>query len=666
MQFPAKAETMETGEAISIVNTGYLPFIPFTTQYKMGLGGKNKSFLVPTTKNLSEIGKAGKLDWGWQADSSNSTEFAPNISRYNTARAGQDRQAEPGYGLYDEKLEAMGAFGAEKFQDPQDRGKKDTDQLHQDLRFTPNSTMAARSSAMAAELANIINSTSAPASTSNKEDTEMEEEAILDLFYESDVPELQAIMQEARAKAESGNISVLTRDERNKYGLSHETYDWTVKDLEDMTKMHALMSIMNQHIQGDLLSDNIAGIEVTKDIKFFAKDREAKDYGDAAQAEKSESFLKDTRKEMKSKFDNINKQIKKYLTTVGHMHSALAKTANASKPDTLEGFTIQTISRAREALLHPGGNTTYGFQFPMGTKAEGGPYQVILEIIPMFDQEQVLQGVDHTVGIIEMAGYEGARSKLQPGIANLLLKHMNETLKLDSKITLDILNRAAILVGTELQQLAGRGSMLVTRFTTDFAMLMADSYMAYTTMTSTMTNKEVSQSLFDMIMDKSGNPEQKKALAAMMEEMFNDSSSLTSQWKDKVGGNDYTVPQYVWAKGGGPFSGGGVGEGVAITPFIGSSRQMSLMQSLQKTPKGQKRVGQAVKNPVRRMTGETPTPTDVLATRGWMSKAFGANPSESGFKDVSGDGVIRLRESWFKKYGASRKIKEYNPYTDKI
>ena len=51
MQFPAKAEsTMETGEAISIINTGYLPFIPFTTQYKMGLAGKNKSFLVPTTK----------------------------------------------------------------------------------------------------------------------------------------------------------------------------------------------------------------------------------------------------------------------------------------------------------------------------------------------------------------------------------------------------------------------------------------------------------------------------------------------------------------------------------------------------------------------------------------------------------------------------------------
>ena len=105
----------------------------------------------------------------------------------------------------------MGAFGAEKFQDPQDRGKKDTDQLHQDLRFTPNSTMAARSSAMAAELANIINSTTAPASTSIKEDAEMEEEAILDLFYESDVPELQAIMQEARAKAESGKTSALTR-----------------------------------------------------------------------------------------------------------------------------------------------------------------------------------------------------------------------------------------------------------------------------------------------------------------------------------------------------------------------------------------------------------------------------------------------------------------------
>ena len=666
MQFPAKAATMETGDAISIVNTGYLPFIPFTTQYKMGLAGNDKSFLVPTTKTLSEIGKSGKLDWGWKADKSNSEEFAPNISRYNTARAGQDRQAEPGYGLYDEKLGVMGAYDAEKFQDPQDRGKKNTDQLHQDLRFTPNSSMAARSTAMAAELANIISSTNAPASTSIKEDAEMEEEAILDLFYESEVPELQAIMQEARAKAESGKTSALTTDERNKYGLSHETYDWSIKDLEDMTKMYALMSIMNQHIQGDLLSDNIAGIEVTKDIKFFAKDREAKDYGDADQKEKSDLFLKDTRKDMSSKFIAINKQIKKYLDTTGHMYNDMTGGKKAPMPHTLEGFTIQTISRAREALLHPGGNRTYGFQFPMGTKAEGGPYQVVLEIIPIFDQAQVLQGVDHTVGIIEMAGYEGARSANQPGVANLLLKHMNETLQLDTKITLDILNRAAALVGTELQLLAGRGSMLGTRFTTDFAMLMGDSYMAYTTMTSTMTNKEVSQTLFDMIMDKAGNPEQKKALTVMMEAMFNDSSSLTSQWKDKVGGNDYTVPQYVWAKGGGPWGGGGVGEGVAVTPFIGSSRQMNLMESLQKTPTGLKRVGQAVKNPVRRMTGETPTPTDALATRSWMSKAFGANPSETGFKDVSGDGVIRMKESWFKKYGASSKIKEFNPYTDKI
>ena len=268
------------------------------------------------------------------------------------------------------------------------------------------------------------------------------------------------------------------------------------------------------------------------------------------------------------------------------------------------------------------------------------------------------------MGIIEQAGYEGARTKLQPGIANVLLKHINDTLNLGTKVTQEIIDRAAILVGTELQLLAGRGSMLGTRFHTDFAMLMGESYMAYTTMTSTMSNKEVSNTLFNMIMDKAGNPEQKKALTKLMERMFNDSTSLTSQWKDKVGGNDYTVPKYVWAKGGGPWLGGAAGEGVAVTPFIGSSRQMNLMESLQKTPTGQTRVGQAVKNPIRRMTGQTPTPTDALSTRGWMSKAFGANPSESGFKSVNNsDGVIRMRESWFKKYGASRKMKDFDPYT---
>ena len=74
------------------------------------------------------------------------------------------------------------------------------------------------------------------------------------------------------------------------------------------------------------------------------------------------------------------------------------------------------------------------------------------------------------------------------------------------------------------------------------------------------------------------------------------------------------------------------------------------------------------------MTGQTPGAKDVLfrpdgtqnRERGWLSKAFGADPSKVGFKPVDEDGVIRVRESWFKKYGASRKIKEFNPYTDKI
>jgi len=666
MQFPAKAATMEVGEAISIVNTGYLPFIPLTTQYKMGLLGDDKSFLVPTTKNLSEIGKSGQLDWGWSASKSNSTPFESNIAAYNEVRAGQDRQAEPGYGLYDEKLGVTGAFDAEKFQRKQDRGREKTDQLHEDLRFTPNSTMMARSQAMAAELADIISSTNAPAATSIKEDAEMEEEAILDLFYTSDVPELQAIMQEARAKAESGGTSVIA--DRPKEGLSPETYDWSIKDMEDATKMHALISVMNQNMQGELLSENIIGLEVTKDIKFFAKGRTAKDYGDVDQAEKTKLFLEDTKKDMTDKFEDINTEIKKYLDTTGHMYRDMTGGKRAPSPDTLEGFTIQTISRAREAMFHPGGNNTYGFQFPMGTKAEGGPYQVSLEIIPVFDQDAVLQKVNHTVGVIEMAGYEGARSANQPGIANLLLKHINQTLQLNTKVAQDILQRAAALVGTELQLLAGRGDMLGTRFDTDFGMLMGGTYMAYTTMTSTMTNHEISQSLFDMIMDKAGNSEQKKKLIAMMDTMFNDSTSLTAAWKDKVGGNDYTVPEYVWAKGGGPWGGGGVGEGVAVTPFIGSSRQMNLMEALQKTPTGMKRVGQAIKNPVRRMTGQTPTFTDATKTRGWISKAFGADPSKHGFESVDEAGVIKVKESFFKKYGASRWViqGEYNPDIHKI
>ena len=659
---------MEAGQSISVINTGFLPFIPFTTQYKMGLTGGRKDFLVPTTKNLSEVGKAGKLQWGWQASQSNSILFKPNIDAYNAARAGQDRNAEPGYGLYDEKLESMQEFGSEKFQEVSSRGRKATDQLHEDLKFTPNLSMAKRSAAMAAELANVIESAVAPASTSKKEDAEMEEEAILDLFYESEVPELRAIMQEARAKAESGKTSIFSNEQRNAHGLSPETYDWTIKDVEDLTKMHALVSVLNQNMHGKLLSDNIIGLEVTKDKKFFAIGREGKDYGGNNREEKTKRFLEDTQKEMQTKFDAINKEITIYMNKTGGMWKEMTG-GTADKPDTLKGFTQQTISRARETLLHPGGKqNTYGFQFPMGTREEGGPYQVVLEIIPVFDQGNILQSINHTVGIIEMAGYEGARAKLQPGISSTLLKHVHGTLNLGNQVTEEIIDRAAILVGTELQLSAGRGSMLGTRFQTDFGMRMADSYIAYTTMTSTMTSKEVSDSLHELISGKANDPEQAKALKEVIEGMFNDSEFLTEMWKDKVGGDRYTVSDgMAWANEDGPWS-AGVGKGVGITPFMGSSSQMNLIESLQKTPKGQTRVGQAIKNPHTRMRGQKPTPTQAL--RDWMSSVYEggskfmrSDMSKVGMKDVYGDGSVMTRENWFTKHqgrllGKHLKIKQ--------
>ena len=101
---------------------------------------------------------------------------------------------------------------------------------------------------------------------------------------------------------------------------------------------------------------------------------------------------------------------------------------------------------------------------------------------------------------------------------------------------------------------------------------------------------------------------------------------------------------------------------------------MGLTEALQRTPAGMSRIGTVAKNPIRRMTGQTPGAKDLLfrpdgtanREKGWLSKAFGINPSKTGFENMDPDGVIRVRESWFKKYGASRNIKEFNPYTDRI
>ena len=263
LQFPTKGDTAELGTAISVINTGYLPFIPFTTQYKMGLA--NTQGLTVTSQKLKEKGKGANYDFSWRANPSNTQSFQPNIDAYNNARSNEgDPKAKPGFG-YMEKGEYK-SFTPEKFS--QDR-QAPTDRLMDDLKFTPNSTMAARSSAMAAELANIIEGFQIGYEKPRKEDAEMEEESILDIFYDSDVPELNQIMKDARKKAESGPLSVI--ENRSQVGLSHETYDWSIKDLEDATKMHALLGIIQENNIGDKLDiDNTVGLEVTKDIKFFA------------------------------------------------------------------------------------------------------------------------------------------------------------------------------------------------------------------------------------------------------------------------------------------------------------------------------------------------------------------------------------------------------------
>mgnify|MGYP003637234239 CR=1 FL=1 len=657
LEFPTKGDTVELGTAISVINTGFLPFIPFTKQYKMGLAAATG--LTVTSSMLKEKGKGAKYDYAWKANSSSSESFQPNLDAYNNARSNEgDPKTAPGFG-YRDKNEYT-SFTPEKFS--RDR-KAPTDRLMEDLRFTPNSTMAARSTAIAAELANIIEGFQIGYEKPRKEDAEMEEESILDIFYESDVPELNQIMKDARRKAEEGPLSVI--ENRSEVGLSHETYDWSIKDLEDSTKMHALLEIIQKNNIGDKLDiNNTVGLEVTKDIKFFAAGRTK------GVATNSAEFLEYTRELMAEKMKEINDMIKMYAkntnlmrdemvafsTTEGHFD--YDKKGNAIvDPHAIYGFTIQTISRAREAALHPGGEkNNYQFQFPMGTVAEGGPYHIILQMDPVFDQTGQLQGLNQKVGMVDMSGYGGARSKEQTTISNLLIKHMEQTLELGSEVAQQVLTEAGVIVGTNIQLMAERGEQIGSRFLNDFGSLMGDTYIAYTTMTATMTNKEISDALLGMIVDNQNNPENFKELTNMFEKMYNDSSSLTSQWKDKVGAGDYTVSQgMAYAKSGGPWN-GEAGQGVAITPFVGSSRQMNLIEGVANRTH---RIGTAAKNPIRRMTGAKDV-KDLLYSpigrkgfqndgdreRGWLSKAFGADPSRLGFEPLDEDGVIKVRKQW--------------------
>ena len=690
LQFPTKGDTADLGTAISVINTGYLPFIPFTNQYKMDLGGSQGRALTVTSAGLQQKGKLSNYDFAWKATPTAGSSFQPNLDAYNEARSNEGNpNTGAGFGIRRGEDSEYEAFTPEYFS--QNR-KANTDRLMTDLGFTPNATMAARSTAMAAELANIIEGHQIGYSKPRKEDAEMEEESILDIFYDSDVPELNQIMKDARRKAEEGPLSVIKN--RSEQGLSHETYDWSIEDLEDATKMHALLAVIDANNVGDKLSENVIGLEVTKDIKFFAQGRSK------GTATNTDEFLEYTRELMAEKMKEINDTIKMYVKNTDLMRDSMKDFSTKEghfdfdkkgnpivNPHLIHGFTIQTISRAREALLYPGGEqNTYAFQFPMGTVDEGGPYHVVLELIPQFGQDGILQRMNHTVGLVEMAGYGGARATEQTTISNLLIKHIESTLGLGTKTAQHILTNAGAIVGTQLQLMAERGEQIGTRFANDFGMMMGDTYIAYTTMTATMTNKEISDALLGMIIDNQNNPENFKELTNMFEEMYNDSSSLTSQWKNKVGAGNYTVSQgMAYAKSGGPWN-GGAGEGVAITPFLGSSRQLALVEGVANR---NHRLGAAAKNPIRRMTGrykkfkgdKTPTTVNDLLfspigrkglgnegdrERGWLSKAFGADPSTQGFKPLDEDGVIRVKESWFKKYGASRKIKEFNPYTDKI
>ena len=303
-------------------------------------------------------------------------------------------------------------------------------------------------------------------------------------------------------------------------------------------------------------------------------------------ASNPEEFLEYTKELMAEKMKEINDTIKMYAKNTNLMrdemvsfstregHFDFDKKGNAIvDPHKIYGFTIQTISRAREAALHPGGaKNNYQFQFPMGTVAEGGPYHVILQLNPVFDQTGQLQGLNQTVGMVEMAGYGGARTTEQTTISNLLIKHIETTLNLGTKAAQEVLTNAGSIVGTQLQLMAERGEQIGSRFLNDFGAFMGDTYIAYTTMTATMTNKEISDALVGMIIDNQNNPENFKELTNMFEAMYNDSTSLTSQWKDKVGASAYTVSQgMAYAKSGGPWN-GDAGQGVSITPFIGSSR----------------------------------------------------------------------------------------------
>jgi hypothetical protein len=176
-----------------------------------------------------------------------------------------------------------------------------------------------------------------------------------------------------------------------------------------------------------------------------------------------------------------------------------------------------------------------------------------------------------------------------------------------------------------------------------------------------------------MIQDNLDNPSMHKGLSKIMEDAMNDSNQLTDEWKRKVGGYDWEVPEYVFAQKGGPWT-GTKADGVAITPLIGSSSQADLINSLGSL----KRKGGAASytakrlTPVDRYKAGKKSPPEILFgpqahqaknQRTWIQAAWNRfsslSPSTEGFEDYSGDGVIRVRKSWINK-----SVNVYKPRAD--
>ena len=688
IKMPTTADIVSMGTAISVIDSGFMPFIPLSTQYKMGLTSKAVDFKVPIKtidpSKRGEVGRSGKTQWAYMPLNvpPTATDFADRIKRYN-----EDRQTKstsmPGYSNMEEG--GPEAYPEDAFKTKDTRESNPSDQLANDLRFTPDDTMAARSSKMAAELADIIQSFQADPLESKKEKAEMEEEGLLNMMESSAFPELNHIMKEAREQARAHgsyqqDSSLRTGDEG---WISTETYDWGVKTEEDLTKMYALIKIMNENMTGDKISNRVVGLEVTKDKKFLAKAFKGGGRGEYAgldRQQQSDRFLKEADTYMAGQMKDLMGQIDKFYKKLGYgfYFSEVKGQVGAS---TLAGFTLQIIGRAREALLTPpapgsaGSKTnTLSFAFPMGGATQGGPYIVNVEIMPEWKQDDIfipiggspvqvsyITGLNYSIGVIPIGDLAGTSTK-QASMANLILKHVQVNKLLSVEQTAKFMVEGAMWAGTQQQVAADRHDQLGSRFLHDIGMMMGESYLAYATIAATMTNREISDALFGMIQDNIDNPQMHKGLGKLMEDAMNDSNSLTDDWKQKVGGYDWEVPEYVFAKQGGPWR-GDKADGVAVTPFLGSSAQADLISSLGSL----KRKGGAASYTAKRLTpidkykaakGKAPEilfgpqAHQAKNQRTWIQAAWhkfsSASASSIGFEDYSGDGVVRVRHAWMR------------------